>query len=63
VIDFSSVPSESALVVAQNPMTEELANSVALSLGLNHVDRDLLGQELVGVIASTVDRYLFSEEA
>ena len=62
LIDFSSVPSDSALVIAQNRMTEELASSLAHSLGLDHIDRDLLEQELVGVIAGTIDRYLSTAE-
>lgn len=61
LVDFSSVPSGSAIAIAQNLMTEELSDSIAVALRLDEEGRDLFEQELVGVIAGTVDQYLSTE--
>lgn len=58
VLDFSSVPSDSALALAQNESTSKLATLLAHALDLDSVERNLLNAELIGVVAQLIDTHL-----
>ncbi|MHB8513734.1 MAG: hypothetical protein ACYDCC_16425 [Actinomycetota bacterium] len=61
-LDFSDVPSDLALGLAQHDKTEDLVNSLARTLGLDHVGRDMLHDVVVGGLAQSLDEFLHYEE-
>lgn len=57
-IDFSKVPSDTALFLAQNEHTEELAHELARVMRLESPERQFIHDELVGTIAESIDSHL-----
>lgn len=58
IVEFSGVPSDTAIAIAQNQHTESLGELLADTLGLNeYADREILNDEIVGVLAKLIDSY------
>ena len=57
-IDFSNLPSDTALLLAQQRNTLDLATDLANATRLDDEDRQLLRDELIGTVAEAVEAYL-----
>jgi hypothetical protein len=56
-LDFSTPPSDVALVLGRQRLTRQLADDLARALSLDAADRELLHQEIVAAVAEVVDRF------
>ncbi len=57
-VDFSSLPSDVALLLSQQEHTEFLAADFARVMSLDEADRQLIHDDIVGAVAEIVDKYL-----
>lgn len=57
--DFSDLPSDTALFLAQESHhADELADEMSRCMRLGEVDRSILRDEIIGVTAKTIEGYL-----
>ena len=57
-IDFSKLPGDVALLLAQQEHTEHLARDLANAMRLDDPERQFLHDEIVGSVAKILEKYL-----